>query len=29
MQRDYLIRVETESMLDFKRLNGFNDWFCY
>ena len=22
MQRDYLIRVETESMLDFKRLNG-------
>ncbi len=22
MQRDYLIRVETESMPDFKRLNG-------
>lgn len=22
MQRDYLIRVETESMSDFKRLNG-------
>lgn len=22
MQRDYLIRVETESMSDFKRLNS-------
>lgn len=29
MQRDYLIRVETESMPVFQKAQWFNDWFCY
>ena len=29
MQRDYLIRVETEKHARFQKAQWFNDWFCY